>query len=69
MSSSNGSSILEGDEPYAGRTSPRDAVGRRIPRELTQSPRFFRARIRMMWVLLVGSAPQSLAKHTMEKTS
>src|SRR5262245_59305691 len=42
------------------------AAGRRIPMESTHSTRLFRARIRMMCVLLVGSALQSLAKQTMD---
>src|SRR3989442_4926387 len=46
-----------------------EAVGRLIPNEFTQSTRFLLARMRMMWVLLVGSLPQSLAKHTMEAPS
>src|SRR5438874_11625598 len=46
--------------------SRRDAVGRRIPTEFTQSTRLLRARMRMICVLLVGSPPQSLAKHTMD---
>src|SRR5437667_2243557 len=51
------------------RRSRRDAVGRRIPTELTQSTRLVLARIRMMWVLLVGSPSQSLAKHRMGSPS
>src|SRR5712691_8656528 len=46
-----------------------EAVGRRIPNEFTQSTRFLLARMRMMWVLLVGSLPQSLAKQTMDAPS
>src|SRR5678815_5547350 len=49
--------------------SATDALGRRMPIELIQSTRFLRARMRMMWVLLVGSPPQSCAKQMIEEPS
>src|SRR5439155_9304851 len=42
--------------------SLRLAPGRRFPIEFTQSTGFWRDKMRMMWVLLVGSVPQSLLK-------
>src|SRR2546430_10983558 len=42
--------------------SLRLAPGRRVPIEFTQSTGFWRDKMRMMWVLLVGSVPQSLLK-------
>src|SRR2546426_2623534 len=49
--------------------SARDAVGRRIPIEFTQSTWFFAARMRMMCFLLVGSPCQSWEMQMMDMPS
>ena len=48
------------------RRSRPDAAGLRIPMEFTQRMRFFSERICMIWVLLVGSPPQSCAKQIID---